>query len=399
MKKDVVPRVSPPYKEDVKAKSLKSLLDRVAPNLYRHRESKTYFAGAKFGGKDWTRFHSLETTDRKLAERKLAKWFEIIGQVDRDAAKATLAEIIEQFRRERAGNKKSTRDGEEMVFQQMKTAAYEDGRTVFDFTARFDRIKPADLIAFMALMAMRMVNGHPISPRTYNYHAFVLGQLCKIAHRDQVTGENIYKVAAIKWKRVPRRMPKLPTLEEFEAILTAIRTNRLTDDGKANAKSLAAGDVVEFMGRAGLGQAETWNLRWRDVDFEKGEMQILRQKTQTFFTVPIYPRLRPLLERLRAEADGAPVPEARVFKIKDPKRAILGAISRLHKKGVDLSHFSPRNFRQMAIKTMLRAGVDVQLISEWQAHRDGGKLIMDTYSQGTDSSDADYRRAQLAKIA
>jgi len=115
--------------------------------------------------------------------------------------------------------------------------------------------------------------------------------------------------------------------------------------------------------------------------------------------VPIYPKLRPLLERMAAEAGSGFLPDERVFKIQDAKRAINGAMARLNKKSAGLPHFSQRNFRQMAIKHLLRSGVDVQLIAEWQAHRDGGKLIMDTYSQGFDSSDAEYRRQQLEKVA
>jgi integrase len=376
-----------------KAQGTMDRLVKVAPNLYRNPASGDYYGRKKVNGR--RRMHSLDTTDRKHAERRLEKWFATLGKINTDAAKITLGELIEQFRRERAGMSKATRDGEEMVVKQMKMATLEERRELFDFTARFDRITPSDLISFMALMARR-----GISPRTYNYHAFVLGQICKIAARDKVTAENIYEAANIKWKRVPRRMPTLPTMEQFEAIVTAIRTNRFNaKENRPHKDAMAAGDFVEFLGRAGLGQAEAWNLRGRDIDFEKGEMQILRIKTNTCFAVPIYPKLRPLLERMATDAGGSFPPDERVFKISDAKRSINGAIARLNKKGAGLPHFSHRNFRQMAIKHLLRSGVDVQLIAEWQAHRDGGKLIMDTYSQGFDSNDADYRRQQLAKVA
>ena len=34
----------------------------------------------------------------------------------------------------------------------------------------------------------------------------------------------------------------------------------------------------------------------------------------------------------------------------------------------------------MFITNAIEKGVDVKVIAEWQGHRDGGKLILDTYS-------------------
>jgi integrase len=57
-------------------------------------------------------------------------------------------------------------------------------------------------------------------------------------------------------------------------------------------------DFLEFLGHAGLGQAEARALSRADVDFEAGQVRTFRQKTSTGFAVPIYPQLRPLLEKL-----------------------------------------------------------------------------------------------------
>jgi hypothetical protein len=42
------------------------------PCLYRHKDNGRYYGIKKYRGK--RKEHSLETTDRKLAERKLKKW-------------------------------------------------------------------------------------------------------------------------------------------------------------------------------------------------------------------------------------------------------------------------------------------------------------------------------------
>ena len=44
------------------------------------------------------------------------------------------------------------------------------------------------------------------------------------------------------------------------------------------------------------------------------------------------------------------------------------------------SHFTHRSLRRMFITRAIEKGVDVKAIAEWQGHRDGGKLILATYS-------------------
>ena len=42
--------------------------------------------------------------------------------------------------------------------------------------------------------------------------------------------------------------------------------------------------------------------------------------------------------------------------------------------------FSQRSLRRLFITRAIERGVDVKVIAEWQGHKDGGKLILDTYS-------------------
>ena len=64
-----------------------------------------------------------------------------------------------------------------------------------------------------------------------------------------------------------------------------------------------------------------------------------------------------------------------MFEIKDAKRAIAAACKRLK-----LPAFSHRSLRRMFIVRCIERGVDVKVISQWQGHRDGGALILNTYS-------------------
>jgi integrase len=64
-----------------------------------------------------------------------------------------------------------------------------------------------------------------------------------------------------------------------------------------------------------------------------------------------------------------------VFRISDAKKTIAGACKRL-----GLRHYSHIGFRRMFITRAIELGVDPKVIAEWQGHRDGGKLILGTYS-------------------
>ena len=96
-----------------------------------------------------------------------------------------------------------------------------------------------------------------------------------------------------------------------------------------------------------------------------------RHKTSQGFVVPIFPQLRPLVESL---CEGKANPE-KIFKIANAKHALTNACKRL-----GLPPFSQRSLRRMFITRAIERGVDVKVIAQWQGHRDGGKLILDTYS-------------------
>ena len=139
-------------------------------------------------------------------------------------------------------------------------------------------------------------------------------------------------------------------------------------------------DYIEFLGLAGLGQAEASSLTWGDVNMEASQITAFRHKTRTGFSIPIYPQLRPLIEKRLASATSAnggqpPPPTAKVFSVENAKKALESACSRL-----GLKNYSSRALRRMFITLAIERGIDVKVIAQWQGHRDGGKLILDTYS-------------------
>ena len=64
------------------SKSTRQQLVKVpqVPCLYRHSLSRKYYGIKKVGGK--RKEHSLDTDDRKLAERRLKKWIADLGKTN-----------------------------------------------------------------------------------------------------------------------------------------------------------------------------------------------------------------------------------------------------------------------------------------------------------------------------
>lgn len=153
-----------------------------------------------------------------------------------------------------------------------------------------------------------------------------------------------------------------------------------------------SGDFIEFLGLAGLGQAEASALKWKDVDWSRNRLNIRRQKTDTYFYVPIYPHLRSLLENLRRKAKCAGGCDL-VFKIKDAKKSLANACRKLR-----LPAFSQRSMRQGLIMRLWKAGIDRKLIAKWQGHKDGGQLILDTYTEVFGDDNENYELQQIEKL-
>src|SRR5262249_30462084 len=113
------------------------------------------------------------------------------------------------------------------------------------------------------------------------------------------------------------------------------------------------------------------SLRRCDVDLEAGRIITFRHKTTTGFAISIFPQVRPLLETLCKGKSN----NHHIFKVSDAKKALAGACRRL-----GFPPFSQRSLRRMFITRAIERGVDVKVIAEWQGHKDGGKLILQTYS-------------------
>jgi integrase len=305
------------------------------PGLYRHSRSGRYYGFKKLNGKRHE--CSLRTTDRKIAERRLKDWVRNLAAVDREVEKTTLRDLLARFVAVNRGRALKTQKTNRAIIRQL-TETWPGGVEV-----QVRHIRPSHLDEWLALHEPRLRN------TTYNAYASLLKRLFEIAVNDRIIAQSPFDLVRTNWKRPQDVIRRSPTAEQFVAIVSSIRSQRFTDHAKDSA------DFVEFMGLAGLGQAEASSITWGDVDCAANQFRVRRHKTDKWFTVEIYPHLRPFLERLKAEA-GPICPESRIFKINDAKKALKAACARL-----GLPNFSQRSLRQFLVRHLLRHRVDYKL--------------------------------------
>jgi len=319
---------------------------KVGPCLYRYRNG-TYYARFKSGGKEIR--CSLETTDRKQAERNLARKKEEESLIDRSQGKLTLAELCDRFLKTVQHQKPKTIERKTFIVSRIKKD-WPTGRLT-----QISKIKPSDVDVWLSC--------YRFGAASRNLHISCIKEVFDLALRDRIIA--VSPAAHLQSARQAKPIRLTPTLEQFKAIIADVRAQQF------NADAADSADFLEFLGLAGVGQAEASSLKRSDINFEAGRIITFRHKTTTGFSIPIFPQVRPLLERL---CEGKS-PQDFIFTIRDARKALGGACRRLQ-----LPSFSQRSLRRMFITRAIEKGIDVKVIAEWQGHRDGGKLILDTYS-------------------
>ena len=319
----------------------------MAECLYRYSRNGVYYARIKRGGKETK--CSLRTTDRALAQRKLRDFRDEQRQIDPSRGSLTLAQLCDRWLATKQNAKPKTLEGKTHVVEQIKT------RWPGGAARRLRDVAPSHADMFLAQFRF--------GAASQNAFVTVLRELFEFAVRDNCIAKS--PCAHLKFRKREKPIRLTPTFEQFKAIIADVRAQPFNADAQDSA------DFLEFLGLAGLGQSEAGSLTRADIDFDAGRLITFRHKTSRGFAIPIFPQLRPLLERLcEGKSNGE-----HIFKVRDAKKALAGACRRLGPPA-----FSQRSLRRMFITRAIQLLVDVKTIAEWQGHRDGGKLILDTYS-------------------
>lgn len=219
----------------------------------------------------------------------------------------------------------------------------------------------------------------------YNNSLAMLRHVLEVAVEAGVLAVNV----ATNLVRKPVRPKKLelPTLEQFEAFVTEIRTG-----GGRDSKNCA--DLTEGLAYTGCRISESARVHLDDIDLHKGEVRVLGDpeeatKNGEIRYVPMIPAARQLFERLKKERDGTAGTEP-VFQVRECQKAMDRAAKKIGMKRIthhDLRHF----FATVCIES----GVDIPTVSRWLGHKDGGALAMKTYGHLR----REHSQAQAQKVS
>jgi integrase len=234
-------------------------------------------------------WRSLKTADRKLAERRLADFVAQAAQLrpqdDPHISFPTLAERWLDTRRHTI--KPSTLERTERCVKVV--TPFFDGASVRNATRRHcDRWVTE--------------RGQTIAAQTFVHELDTMRRVFAYAVEIGLRVDN--PAAHIRRKPIHQKRPAIPTRDQFRQLLAGMRAS----DGRPStqAKARKCADLIELLAYSGCRLDEARNLRWADVDFERGVYTVTGgergTKNHETRTVPLNGALRRLLERLPAQS-------------------------------------------------------------------------------------------------
>lgn len=325
--------------------------EKVGECLYRYSSNDVYYAVAKHEGKIIRR--SLETTDRAEAKRLLVDFKKEIRLIDASLGKMTVGGLLKKY--EATLKKLDGNTIKKLAF--VTTHFREQWEPGLEQMIR--KVKTSEVDAWLGLQRKAYAISY------YNEHVQFVKRLFQLAVSDKMIADSPAKHAKAVTRPTPIR--QAPTWEEFKAIVEDVRSQVCNADAEDSA------NFVDFLGRSGLGNSEAANIQCKHVDLKRGKITVFRNKTDKGYQIPIFPQLRPLVEKLVKQADN--VPEAKILKVKNVQRALNNVCLRLK-----INHVNHRALRRCFVTRCIELGMDFKTVAALQGHRDGGVLIAKTYS-------------------
>ena len=181
------------------------------------------------------------------------------------------------------------------------------------------------------------------------------------------------KNPAMKIERLglkPKRLT-LPEPKEFDRLLAVVETS-----GAAQAQDCA--DLIRFLAYSGCRISEAAGVTWQDVDFKTGEIRVHSAKNRRTSDesetrdIPVIPPMKTLLERLQREQK--PKPEDRVNVLAECQGALTRGC-----KLIGIHRITHHDLRHLFASACIESGVDLQTLSRWLGHSDGGALCQRVY--------------------
>lgn len=342
-------------------------------NIVRYQPSGIYFARVRIGGRLIRR--SLDTTILEVAKPRLTELEKCEREKCDSAGRMTFGDAADSYIQQIGSNpelKPRTKEYRLACLGAIrKTWAGIDSLDVRKISKQqcldWARNLRANGTRFRARGAKRAHAG--ISATRFNNTVATLRHVLDIAVEAGSRYAN--PAADIKRARERKKEMHLPTGQQFEKFVRAIGLS-----GAAQAKDCA--DLVQFLAFTGCRIGEVPNVRWSDIDWEKGELAVRGDpehgtKNWEMRLVPMIPDARRLLERVRNARPHEAVTES-VLRLGECQKAMDRAA-----KLAGMHRITHHDLRHLFATICIESGVDIPTVSRWLGHKDGGALAMRTY--------------------
>jgi integrase len=331
---------------------------KVAECLYRSDSSGVYYALLKKSGKQIRR--SLKTSDRKLAERRLAEFREKVDRLDLGEGKTRLTfdDVAKRWLDSiRSHLKPSSALRRETSLKQLRPT--------------FGSL-PVRGITRLQCEDWAKHRSPEIAASTFNNERETMRSVLDYALREGLIMDNPAKV--IGRRKLGKVTVLIPSREQFDTLVATLRG--------LDIRYQDAADFIELLAYSGMRKAEANAFRLADVDLQRGSFTVtggqLGTKNHEARVVPLFPVFRDFIERLqvnlRRPSDKPLVP------ILDGKNALDTAC-----KINGFPHFTNHCMRHFFVSNCLEKGVDFKTIAAWVGHKDGGLLVAKTYGHLRDT--------------
>jgi integrase len=142
--------------------------------------------------------------------------------------------------------------------------------------------------------------------------------------------------------------------------------------------------AVQMIAHTGCRASELGRLTWDDIDIERRRIRVQTSKSRAgalvYRYVPFVGEIQDILEEIGNFREAMEMEE-------DPRIIPLNSLNAGFRRAFkDIgTHLTPHDFRHLFATRCIESGVDIQTVSRWLGHSDGGALAMKFYGHLTDS--------------
>jgi len=339
------------------------------PNLFQL--DGVYYLRFKPQSQKQTR-KSLHTSDFHVARQRLRGELLKMGKAPAVASAGTWSALIEPWRQWLDGERtlghvtQSTIDyKEELIANICKT--WPNWRT-FPLSRCDEKLTREWMVAHCG---KRTPGGPPkYSPTRTNGAVTVLRELLDIAKRDKVmTPEDVEDAKrGLKFVEVDYDYKRMTMQLPEPAQVVALRLELYR---RCKVRGTLGGYLFDFLLFSGCRIDSAGSVLRKDVYRSKG-LLYFRQAKYGAYTIPLFPELLALIDKIEKEIPGGP--QDRLLPTKSLQRVLTSSC--LH---LGINHLSHHDLRHIFATRCIEAGVDIPTLASWLGHKDGGRTCMMIY--------------------